>query len=79
MKTGLVAGDSFAADVCMESTSGFLLITAETSDPEVVYVETLRRTLCNSLAAAEVEGDLIELKKRCMDNWCEALRLLNRV
>lgn len=59
----LVTGDSFAADVFMESTCGFLLITAETSDPEELTSET-KRALSNSLATADLGGDFERAKKK---------------
>ena len=60
---GLVTGDSFAADVFMESTCGFLLITAETSDPETLTSETMC-AFSNSLAVADFGGDFERAKKK---------------
>ena len=60
---GLVAGDSFAADVFMESTCGYLIITAETSDPETLTCEIIR-ALSNSLAGVESGEDFERAKKK---------------
>ncbi len=60
---GLVAADSFLADVFMESTCGFLLISAETSDPERLTCETIR-ALSNSMDGAVFCGDFERAKKK---------------
>ena len=60
---GLIVGDSFAADVFMESTCGFLLITAETSDPQALTCHTIC-ALSNSLAGAELDGNFERAKKK---------------
>lgn len=62
-EAGLVAGDTFAADVCMESTCGFLLISAETADPQVFTRETFG-ALSHSFCRADFEGDIDRAKKK---------------
>ena len=59
----MVAGDTFAADVCMESTCGFLLISAETADPQAFTRETFG-ALSHSFRRADFEGDIDQLKKK---------------